>query len=357
MLCFIVRLVVLISFFLHACMGCVCARPEATCQYLRADVAFLGRVIETVPAQIMVLKDGPWSGNLMRFKVEVSLAGQTATEMTIQTGSGGGDCGTPLALGQRALIFASKRPNGMLFTGLCSGNRILSDSPESDEIVRKYVNFATTVTIFGRIDQAKPVWHGDHVEDNSGPEPVPGMLLRAENERITASTTTAADGTYEFEGLPSGKYTIVPELPTSLDFDHSNFGKRYQAELSAGQCASIRFKLEPTTRIRGRLIFPPGTVSKTVEVDAVPTHLENLDQFAGSSVFADEKDRFDIWPLPPGDYYVGVNINSSMKESSPSARTYYPGVTDKSNAILVHLAEGEAKEVEIPLHTDALPSH
>jgi hypothetical protein len=355
MLRFIVKLVVLITCFLPACMGCSCGNRGAACDYLRADVAFVGRVIETVPAQIMVLKDMPWSGYSMRFKVEISLAGQTAPEVTIDTGRGGGDCGTPLPVGQRALIFASKGRGGTLLTGLCNGNRILSDSPESENIVRKYVDLAKTVTIFGRVDQVNPVWHGDHVEDNSGPEPVQGLLLRAESEKYSASTKTAADGSYEFNGLPNGKYTIIPELPTSLDFDRRNFEKRYQADLSAGQCASIHFKLEPTTRIQGRLIFPAGMGSKPLEVDVVPTHLKNLDQFAGTSKFTDENNRFDFWPLPPGDYYVGVNINSSLKESALFPATYYPGVSDKRNAILVHLAEGEVKDVEIRLPTLAAP--
>jgi hypothetical protein len=355
MLRFIVKLVVLITCVLPACMGCSCANRAAACEYLRADVAFVGRVTEIVPAQIMVLKDMPWWGYSMRFKVEISLAGQTANEITIETGRGGGDCGTPLLVGQRALIFASKARGGTLLTGLCSGNQILSDSPESENIVKKYVDLAKTVTIFGRVDQAKPVWHGDHIEDNSGPEPVSGLILRAESEKFSASTKTAADGTYEFDGLPTGKYTVVPEHPVDLDFDHGTLQNRYQADLIAGQCASIRVKLEPITRIRGRLIVPPGAVEKSLEVDAVPTHLENLQQFAGTSVFTDENNRFDLWPLPPGDYYIGVNINSLLKENPAFPPTYYPGVTDKRNAVLVHVAEGEVKEVEISLPAVAAP--
>jgi len=355
MLRFIVKLVVLITCCLPACMGCSCANRGAACEYLRAEVAFVGQVIEIVPAQITVLKDMPWSGYSMRFKVEISLAGQTAPEITIETGQGGGDCGTPLPVGQRALIFASKSRGGTLWTGLCSGNRILSDSPESESIVRKYVDLAKTVTIFGRVDMAKPVWHGDRVEDNSGSDPVQGMLLRAESEKFSASTKTADDGTYEFDGLPNGKYTIFPELPASLDFDRGNFEKRYQADLSAGQCASIRFKLEPTTRIRGRVNFPPGTEPRTLEVDVVPTHLENVDQFAGTSVFTDENNRFDVWPLPAGDYYIGVNTNPSLKKGPALPLTYYSVLTDKRNAVLVHLAEGEVKEVEIPLPAVAVP--
>jgi hypothetical protein len=348
---FIVKLIVLITCFLPACMGCSCGNRGAACEYLRADVAFVGRVIETVPAQIMMLKDRPCSGYSIRFKVEISLAGQTAPEIMIDTGRGGGDCGTPHPVGQRAVIFASKSRAGTLWTGFCSGNRILSDSPESDNLVRKYVDLAKMVTIFGRVDQAKPVWHGDHVEDNSGPEAVHGPLLRAESEKFSASTKTAADGTYEFDELPNGKYAIVPELPTSIDLDRGNFEKRYQTNLSAGQCGNIRFKFEPTTRIRGRLIFPPGMKPKNLEVDVVPTHLENVDQFAGASIFTDEHHRFDFWPLPPGDYYVGVNIKNLSKEGALFPQTYYPGATDKRNAIMVHLTEGEVKDVEIPLPT------
>ena len=209
------------------------------------------------------------------------------------------------------------------------------------------------VTIFGRVDQAKPVWHGYDVEDNSGPEaclqmgrsfvPKARSLLLPRRPQPMAPTNSTSCRT---ENTPLFRSFLLVSISIA-----GNFEKRYQTNLSAGQCGNIRFKFEPTTRIRGRLIFPPGMKPKNLEVDVVPTHLENVDQFAGASIFTDEHHRFDFWPLLSCDYYVGVNIKNLSKEGELFPQTYYPGATDKRNAIMVHLTEGEVKDVEIPLPT------
>jgi hypothetical protein len=139
-----------------------------------------------------------------------------------------------------------------------------------------------------------------------------------------------------------------------LDFDHEH-EDRYQADVSDGQCANISFTLEPTTRIRGHVTPPAGLELPTIKVAAIPTHLKNLNQFSGQSDFTDENGRFDLWPLPPGDYYVGVNINSSPAADAPFPPTYYPGVTSRKAASIVHVEEREVKELELPLPETATP--
>jgi hypothetical protein len=331
---------------------------SSPCKHLGTGTVFVGRVIEKTPTEHVVAKGFSALGYSMRFKVEVSLVGQTGPEITIETGDGGGDCGMPLPVGQRVLISAGRGPDGKLWTGICNGNVLLPDSPESDKIIKQYMDLATTATIWGHVYQRKPVWHGEHVEDvedNLGSNLVQGVVIRGESEKFSASTKTAADGSYQFEGLPDGKYTLTAQLPANVEYDHKYPGKGYEADISAGQCVEIPFKLEPTTRIQGRLVFPPRTKPKSLEVDAVPTHLIGLDRFAGTSARADESGRFELWPLPPGDYYIGVNINNSPKESPPFPATYYPGVANQGSATWVHVSDGEIKNLDIPLPVVAAP--
>jgi hypothetical protein len=334
--------------------GCECIGVSRPCESLRADAVFVGRVVETLAVQHHHGKDIS-RGYSMRFSVEESLRGGLGTEVTIETGNGGGDCGTPLAAGGRFLIFAHKDENGQLWTGMCNGNRALRGIPEDEELVTMFRTLVSegNGTIFGRVTQTKPVWKEAEINNAAAPAPVQSMILYAKSDKFSAFTRTAKDGSYEFNKLPNGKYTVVPEALDSMDFDHE-YEDRYQAAVGDGACAAINFRLQPKTRIRGHVILPPGIEPASIEVVALPTDIKAVDQFTGKWDFT-EDGRFDLWPLPPGDYFVGVNINSSPKEDSPFPPTYYPGVTRREAASIVHLQEGQVAELELHLPEVAKP--
>ncbi len=292
----------------------------------------------------------------MRFVVETPLLGNLGPDVVIETGNGGGDCGTPLPPGSKFLIFAYKEKDGKLWTGMCMGNQKLSGSPDDEQTMRQYQELIKkgSASIFGHIFHARPSWQGADIRDDTPPRPYQGMVLRAESHSFTTSTKTKSDGSYEFSELPVGNYKVVPEIPKGLDFSHE-YEDNYEADLTSGQCANINFLLEPNTRIRGHLTLPSGMESKTIEVVAMPTHVTKLNQFSGKWGFTDEKDRFDLWPLPPGDYYVGVNINSSPKPDAPFPPTYYPGVTNQKDASVVSVGLAEVRELELPIREIAKP--
>lgn len=335
--------------------GCSCIGARRPCERLRADAVFVGRVIETLATQHLQGKDSWSPGFSMRFSVDEALRGALGTEVVVETGSGGGDCGTPLSPGARLLIFAYKVKDGSLWTGLCSGNVALNGGPEDDSTVQVFRELAKTNTgkIFGRVTLSKLVWEEDKVLERSASKPVEGMVVSARSDDVTVSAKTDKDGAFEFRELPNGKYKVAPENRPGTDYDHRH-NDWYEAEVSGGVCASISFRLQPATRIRGHLTFPAGINPGSIMVVAVPADIRKVHQFTGTRTFT-EDDRFDLWPLPPGDYFVGVNIAGSPKEDSPFPPTYYPGVTRKEAAGIVHLEEGEVKELELHLPELAKP--
>jgi hypothetical protein len=300
-------------------------------------------------------KDSWTPGYSMRFAVDESLRGDVGKEITVETGNGGGDCGTPLEPGKRFLIFVYKGKDGKLWTGMCSGNRPLTGDPRFDKVVDEYraLTKKQTAAIFGRVTLAKPVWRDDDVED-TGLRPAMGTVIHATSANFTSKTTTGSDGGFEFPELPNGKYTMVPDISAGLDFDHE-YPDRYEADVNNGECQNISFRLEPSTRIHGHVTSRNRLDLSHVEVTAIPTHLKEVNQFSGKWDYLDEKDKFDLWPLPPGDYYVGVNIASSPSPERPIPPTYYPGVTDKTKAQVIHVKEGETKRLELSLPELATP--
>jgi hypothetical protein len=342
--------------FSNACLACECIERTRPCEYLQTDVVFVGQVLETTSVKHPVNADS-WSlGYSMHFAVDESLRGEVGSDVNVETGNGGGDCGTPLPPGGRFLIFAYRNKSGELWTGMCSGDRLLANDVSSEQIVNQYRTLIRSgvATIFGKVVSSKPVWKGDEVADGAGPKPVRGVVVNARSKNFTTTATTSQDGSYQFDRLPNGQYTIVPEISSSVDFDHEDEDK-YGADVSDGGCADVTFKLQPKTRIQGHLALPEGLKLKLVEVVAIPIHLQHLNQFSGQWDLTDEDNNFTIWPLPPGDYYVGVNIGSSPKVEAPFPPTYYPGVTNQNAARVVRLKEGETKQLELNLPKVATP--
>jgi hypothetical protein len=344
--------------FSHPSSGCECVGAARPCEYLRSETVFVGTVAETVAVRHPMDEDSWSAGYAMRFNVENSLRGGLGNEVTIQTGNGGGDCGTPLDPGERLLIFAYRGKDGQLWTGMCSGNLQLPGDSSRDEIVEQLRSLIGkgVGNIFGRVVSVKPAWRDREVDEKGPPTPMPNIVLHVTSSGFSSSTRTAQDGSYEFDGLPPGKYTVVPDLPGKLDFDHDDSDSRYQADLVSGECTDISFKLEPTTSIIGHVKLPSGVHPKTVEVEAIPINWRKVHDFEGVWDLADDDDNeFKLWPLPPGDYYVGVNINSSPSAESPFPPTYYPGVTNQRDATIIHIAAGEVRKIELPLRDVARP--
>lgn len=83
-----------------------------------ADAVFLGRVIGQREIE---------SGRAFLFEAQSSWKGVDQTEVTIYTGTGGGDCGYDFVEGERYLVYAGKAPNGY-GTSICTRTaRVVGD--------------------------------------------------------------------------------------------------------------------------------------------------------------------------------------------------------------------------------------
>jgi len=330
--------------------ACSCVPSERPCEYLRSDTVFVGKVVKTVPVKHPADKNSWTPGYSMQFAVDESLRGGVGKEVTVETGSGGGDCGTPLELGRKFLIFAYRNEkDGKLWTGMCSGNRPLTGDPRFDNVVNDYRRMITPgkANIFGRIGMIKPLWREDQL-DGSRSIPLAGIVVHAKSATADLTTETRVDGTFDFAAIPNGKYTVVPRISSGTDYSHE-YPENYEADVQDGQCRNVSFLVQPNTRIRGHVSSKVAVDLSNVMVLAIPVEVKNPGELSGKWSFLHDGDRFDLWPLPPGDYYVGVNINSSPSAERPFPPTYYPGVTSQHEASIVHVNEGEVKELELAL--------
>src|SRR5262249_25578962 len=64
-------------------------------------------------------------------------------------------------------------------------------------------------------------------------------------------------------------------------------------------------------------------------------------------VAVDADGHFELWPLAPGDYFVRITFEGGSNDALLLLPVYYPGVLGKTAASIVHVEEGQSKDVEL----------
>jgi hypothetical protein len=330
--------------------GCSCVPRERSCELLNTDDVFIGRVVSIKEARHEREKDSWSPGYSMHVAIEQHLKGVGLAEVDVETGAGFGDCGTPMPVGTRALFFAYRANSGELWTGLCSGTTVLKGSSEEDRLVAIYRERIKTGvgTVFGEVTQSKVIWREDEVQESrERPMDRQRVILHGDGG-ITREVSTGKDGKFELDGLTPGHYNLELMHAGTWDYSHE-YPSWYEAELRSGGCKRVGFKLLRNSRIAGHIELPSEWKDKTIEVVALPVSLKRTNQFSGISDYTDSDGAFDLWPLPAGDYYVGVNLAAPPKPDQPFRPTWFPGVTQRSSAQILHVPEGKPIQIAFPV--------
>ena len=95
---------------------------------------------------------------------------------------------------------------------------------------------------------------------------------------------------------------------------------------------------------RGRIVDANGLPASSVSVSAFPSTFTTKNEYPEVSMqtmITDADGRYEIGPLPPGQYQVGVNVEWGPRLDSPYPPTYHPGVITRAQAETITLREGE----------------
>ena len=176
---------------------------------------------------------------------------------------------------------------------------------------------------------------------------------------VDRSSETDANGDFDFADLPAGSYSITVN-PVS-GFSRPSRARR--AELSEGQTAQLTIGVERTGAIEGRVLDEHGDGLLGVEVHAA----RRLDiagyikiEPSGRSATSDDRGRFRIFNVPPGEYYVIATYKPPRFDVNPIPRagyanTYHPRSLTTQGARSVVVRAGRTTErVDITLTTRQL---
>ncbi len=182
-------------------------------QYNAAD--FVGRILSRQEVQ----PEGDLGIDRVLFKVRVIESLRSTLKVgevvSVRTGLGGGDCGYIFKIGARYLIDASNGKGG-LFTSRCS---ITAPVQEAEVELRNLRRLAAGKRV---PDLTGVLLRNTEVNYVYTVAPLPNIPVEAKlgKGRSSWKTVTEAHGSFTFEKLPAGKYTLVLGLPNDLSISY-----------------------------------------------------------------------------------------------------------------------------------------
>ena len=181
---------------------------------------------------------------------------------------------------------------------------------------------------------------------------VEGLKLELSGQ-VKRSTTTGANGFFEFWDLPVGEYSLSNSLPngwkvrayTVAPTAEPGRGRRLpkggsiRAPITPRAHTEINIYLSIDNQISGTVFSRKGKPVKDVCVSAYwLTPTSSGFRIPGSCT--DEQGKFQIEELPPGKYRLEITPNKGR--SKPAKTFYYPGVYEKDQAEAVTVDAGKS---------------
>lgn len=257
--------------------------------------------------------------------------GTPANSLIVRTSQG--RCFPEWKLGDEWLFFLRKAEPLVYSTNI---SRPVADAQEQLETLRQ----------LGQIGE-KGILRGQLRSGLFGQgEPVPdaNILARRISDNAQFVAMSDRDGKYQFQPLSEGKYKVSMDPIGSIRLDEST------VEIRSHSCRNLMLSRAPHGEIRGKVQNSDGSAVPQLRVVIISS---------GESWFRTEVTdrrgffRFDM--LEPGSYLIGINkpgapvwkfggCSGVCKDKIPSVFLYYPGVSNRSDAMLVTLVTDERQD-------------
>ena len=339
--------------------GCSCT-PWAygpLCQVIeKRQVLFVGTAMATNDLGRGWLAPGVW----YQFSVEEVFKGvDEGTKTILVEPASGTSCKESYKIGERYLVssyapvlaehpaVAAARkgdrqaarlrfPKGpVVLAGGCSGTRPLQYAGEDLHFARQYMNGGGTSRIFGAARM-----HTSEFSFGPSNPPVPGALIRARGAKGELIARTDSEGAFEFADVASGHYVLTVEAPGF------RAGRTdYEIEVPARGCGVVRIGMNSDGVMAGSVVDEMGVGVQGVTVEYVYAREErySLPPYPMRASKTDAEGRFRFSAVSPGEYVLGVHINSAPKAAAPIPPTYWPGGRTREEAESILLALNEVR--------------
>jgi Carboxypeptidase regulatory-like domain len=318
--------------------ACVC-EPTPVCQrFWTADVVFTG-----------VVTDVTWSDDKNQRSIRTTMAverGLRGASGQVVLTAAFTSCTYNFVVGQRYLVYARRNADGTLTTGECSGNKLLADADDDLDYAEHLPPPGSGGRIFGRVRR----FEADLLDRRNSQDVYPaGLTITLRDwSGATKELRTDAQGAFEAVGLKPGTYSLALDAPaTARVYSHPP-----TLDVRDRACAPASVTYQSNGRVAGRIVDADGLPVSKVPVSAFPRAFTTKKDYPDASIETRRTDadgHFEIGPLPPGEYHVGVNVEWPAGLDSPYPPTYFPGVLARAQAETIALGEGEMRRADFVL--------
>jgi len=343
-----------------SCMGSGPACTEA----LRPEVAalFRGSVLSIRPALRSLGRDV-----VVDLSVKETFKGLSGPIVQVITESSEAACGFSFKIGEEYLVYAYMH-EGQLRVSLCSRTHLARHREEDLVYLRKMSRNEPSAEVYGEYKKYTfepnfvPKFQPSLMDHYRPPEdhyrsmaPMTGETITLKSGKGQAFITKIdADGRFRFSGLPPGTYSIAasvpPKLAPPIGMPQGRIGSADSFQVQAGGCAQFVFRTQPDGRIGGIIVDAKGNPLSGGQVQLWKAG-EQRERYGKVWIFAQEDGRFDLGPMPPGEYVVGAylwklphgypNEWRDQDRLREATLRYYDGTSDHAKAQTIVLAFGE----------------
>jgi hypothetical protein len=287
-------------------LACSCAGSGPfKCQLPSAPVAFLGRVVSTQDVDLRPPYNPPINNSGRRMagdplplpdpsytavtlQVVEPFRGDFGNTIVIATEPPNNSCHYPFEIGKDYLVFAETY-KGRLYTSICQGTREAEREIGLIQQLRAARQGLKQADLFGQV--LPPALDTGKLNND---EPLPSLEVTAKSDVAEFHASTARDGTYEFFGLPSGRYSVTLKPPSMREAMQD-----YKKDVGSGEACRADFQLNYQGEIRGTVVDKDGRGVNGV----ISTYSPDLDPSRSPFSVAEVVDgQFVLKRIPPGHY-------------------------------------------------------
>jgi hypothetical protein len=181
-----------------------------------------------------------------------------------------------------------------------------------------------------------------------------------ELEDLGYTATTDAEGSFKIEGVKPDRYRIFFQRTGFVDVAKRRHGSGMLISLEPGHdLTNLLFHMAPGAIIRGKVTDVDGDPVPSIGVVAIP-YTATLWDDKGFGDRTNEVGEYRIGSLPSNRYLLMAQPSFQLARAVESAKTaertapvygltYYPGTTEKSQAVPIEVHAGDETPANISL--------
>jgi len=360
---------VFIVFGASQALACKCSGPrtgagrnfQPCTVFWNADVVFIGTVEKISLEKAGTGDKAYYSRMVASFSVEKAIRGVNEKTVEVETSPSSAICGYPFMEGERYFVYLKRGTDGKFTAHLCGPTVLLKNAQPDLEYLEAVEAGEKGGRVFGNVSRLVQASFKDRALHTG----LGGINVRLNSVEVKDNTKkdkpkyvkrkfetkTGDDGFYLFMEIPEGNYTIEADLSPNLrplyrPGIEPPFYVRFDSDRI--RCGRANFLVTSLAPLEGRVIKQDGSVPQQymwlIPIDE--NGKARLDSYTPFTWIIGKEGRYYFDTVAPGKYLLAVNPkNCHTREAPQYGRTFYPGVTDESDAKAVTVTENVRTKV------------